>query len=410
MAYIAYITAPYLRYSASVCPGQRSSPVAVVERNTVVSAAPELMAMGVRAGHSRRQAKHVCPEVSFVEQNTDSSQALANMMWDVCAGYTPLVEPVGIDSGFIDITGCGEATSIISAICRKCAEQLGVSLYICVAPTKLVARAGVPDAGAPERIVWIHPESSSDFLASLPVEALWPLGRDALDQLYRLGVSTVAQLRAVPLAELTDQLGEAGLQAHCLSRGVDHSSVRVAYPEASVDYSISFDKPLSAWADVLECIRICAASIGTQLEQAQSSASSVELVIRYANNSDSDPGPTRRRIALRTPASSPRSIESALIRAAQAGMVAPVSSLEARALGLVVPDSMQLPMFTAYPANPAGPGNVGDPGKLRSIDDDGADLTRAIERIRRRFGARSVLMADAIITSRRDRMIAASML
>ena len=152
MAYIAYITAPYLRYSASVCPGQRSSPVAVVERNTVVSAAPELMAMGVRAGHSRRQAKHVCPEVSFVEQNTDSSQALANMMWDVCAGYTPLVEPVGIDSGFIDITGCGEATSIISAICRKCAEQLGVSLYICVAPTKLVARAGVPDAGAPSEL------------------------------------------------------------------------------------------------------------------------------------------------------------------------------------------------------------------------------------------------------------------
>ena len=70
---------------------------------------------------------------------------------------------------------------------------------------------------------------------------------------------------------------------------------------------------------------------------------------------------------------------------------------------------MQLRMFTAYPANPAGPGNVGDPGKLRSIDDDGADLTRAIERIRRRFGARSVLMADSIITSRRDRMIAATM-
>lgn len=428
MTSIAYITAPYLRYLASVRPEQRGAAVAVVERNTVVSAAPELMCMGIRAGHSRRQAKHICPEVVFVEQDTESSQALANTVWDVCAGFTPLVEPAGLDCCFIDITGCGEASSIINLICRRCEEQFGVSLYICVAPTKLVARAGVPDVGSKDRVAWVQPESSSDFLASLPVEALWPLGRDALDQLYRLGVSTVAQLRAVPLSELTNQLGAAGMQAYYLSRGVDHSNVKAAYPEASVNYSMDFDKPLSEWADVLECIRICAASIGNQLEQAQASASCVELVIRYTPDGGNDPGPTRRRITLRTPAGSPRTIEAALTRAAQAGMEAPISSLEARALNLVVPESMQLSMFTAFstvtgrvcprqaggPGSPGNSGNAGSAGRLgggmRDADDEVADLARAVERIRQRFGARSILTADAIITSRRDRMIAASMI
>lgn len=408
MASIAYIAAPYLRYMASVRSEQRGANVAVVERNTVVSADPELMAMGVRTGHSRRRAKHACPGVCFVEQDTDASQALANAVWDVCTDFTPLVEPASLDCGFIDITGCGEATSIIAEVRRRCEEQLKMPLYICVAPTKLVARAGVPGTGAPERTVWIQPESAHDFLASLHVEALWPLGRDALDQLYRLGVSTVAQLRAMPLEELTNQLGGVGFQAYCLSRGIDHSNVRAAYPEASVNYSISFDKPLSAWVDVLECIKICASSIGTQLEQAQSSALCVELVTRHTADDGSEPAPTRRRIALRAPACSQKVIESALVKAAQAGMEAPISSLEARALNLAVSESMQLCMFAAFPET-AGNGPSGA-GRQHDADSEAADLARAIERIRQRFGASSVLTADAIITSRRDRMIAASMI
>ena len=127
---------------SNVKPGNDT--LAVLENNTVVSMSPELAALGVALRASRRQVKHVCPEAMFVQHDKDASLHLAKGAWDICADYTPLVEPSEVNSAFLDITGCGDARSIVAELSRRCAETLGFTPHICVAPTKLVAKAGVP--------------------------------------------------------------------------------------------------------------------------------------------------------------------------------------------------------------------------------------------------------------------------
>jgi len=400
MRYIAYLNLPYLQYCSSVKPEQRGLPLAVLENNTVVSMSPELAALGVALRASRRQVKHVCPEAMFVQHDKDASLHLAKGAWDICADYTPLVEPSEVNSAFLDITGCGDARSIVAELSRRCAETLGFTPHICVAPTKLVAKAGVPPISSEERAAWISPDEVLDFLAPLPVQALWPLSKATLEHLWRLGVNSVAQLRAVPVEELIDQLGEEGLLAHRLSLGIDHSRVQAAYPEPSVSCSFRFDQPLDSWDDMLKCLKICAAQISSELDQAQASTSSVELTVQSAGYADL----VKRRAALRSPASSAQALESALIRAARAATRAsanaPVISLHARATNLSMPAGLQLCMFCPELQ-----------GLAPSDDACHADeLARAIESIRQRFGAKSVLTADAIVRTRRDRMIAASLL
>lgn len=423
MRSIAYISIPYLHYHSflgsehSACNGNcerdgnldgnldgnrdRNSLIAVVERNIVVGTSPTLVDLGVLPGTTRRHARQICPETVFVEHNAKVSAQLARAVWDICADYTPLVEPerLRLNTAFIDVTGCGDARFIVSEISRRALEETGLDLRIGISGTRLTAKAALPSLKAPESIAWVEPGSDADFLAPLPIHSLWPLGAPVLEHLSRLGISTVAQLKVVPLAELTCQLGEAGLEAHQLSLGIDHSQVHAAYPEESIRYSMHFEHPICDRYDLEQCLNICAGHIASELGQRCLHTSWIELSLEFAGGPE-DPGESHlctstKKIAVRPPAESSSAILRALIRAAQGGqgsVLAPISSLSARASGLSKPVSMQLSMF--------------DVGR----ENTEIDLARALNSIRERFGAQSVLTANTMVKSRRDRMIAAAML
>lgn len=72
---------------------------------------------------------------------------------------------------------------------------------------------------------------------------------------------------------------------------------------------------------------------------------------------------------------------------------APITAINVRVGGLVVPEEVQLSIF--------GP-SMAELGK--------AQMGQALQYVRERFGAESVITANMLIVSRRDRMLAESLL
>jgi L-2-hydroxyglutarate oxidase LhgO len=87
-------------------------------------------------------------------------------------------------------------------------------------------------------------------------------------------------------------------------------------------------------------------------------------------------------------------ITRAVIHAAEGRVSGPVSAIRVRASGLVAPAAVQLSIF--------GPAAQPETGQR--------ELEHAIESIREKFGARSVTTANTLVRSRRDRMLAESLL
>ena len=157
-----------------------------------------------------------------------SSNAL--QPWDVCAQLTPLVEPVGANEGFLDLTGCGP----MDGLWRRLQGELG-PLRWGMAGNKMVARIAykcgnkkVPDG------------YEGAFLAPLSLDYL-PFPRGITKELGGLGLITIGQLAAVPPRELQRQFGPLGKDLSQASRGIDHTRVQAAYPPPNIICRRSWD-------------------------------------------------------------------------------------------------------------------------------------------------------------------------
>jgi len=442
MRSIAYIHIPFLHSAAHVLldPNLRGKSFAAVNKNTVIGVSPELFAAGVLPGATRRHARQTCPGAVFVDQEPDAYPRLAGKVWDICYEHTPLVEPIAVDGAFANFTGCGDARAIADSIVSESRDKASLEVRIGLAGNRLTARvaveadvgmgasvgigvgagpnasvgAGVAVVPRSEQVITVVSGSEERFLSKLPVSSLWPLPPDTVDKLVKLGINTVGQLQAVPLSMLTSQLGEAGLAAHLLSRGIDRSPVRATYPEETIECSMSFDFPVCEWPDLEQCLRVCASEIVARLSASGSRAvSCIELELetaqlagaaggvapKRAGNSSGgrdsrSSGPVLKRHYFRRPTDSLQQITRALIHAAEGRVSGPVSAIHVLASGLVAPAAVQLSIF--------GPAAQPEPGQR--------ELEHAIESVREKFGARSVTTANTLVRSRRDRMLAESLL
>ena len=442
MRSIAYIHIPFLHSAAHVLldPNLRGKSFAAVNKNTVIGVSPELFAAGVLPGATRRHARQTCPGAVFVDQEPDAYPRLAGKVWDICYEHTPLVEPIAVDGAFANFTGCGDARAIADSIVSESRDKASLEVRIGLAGNRLTARvaveadvgmgasvgigvgagpnasvgAGVAVVPRSEQVITVVSGSEERFLSKLPVSSLWPLPPDTVDKLVKLGINTVGQLQAVPLSMLTSQLGEAGLAAHLLSRGIDRSPVRATYPEETIECSMSFDFPVCEWPDLEQCLRVCASEIVARLSASGSRAvSCIELELetaqlagaaggvapKRAGNSSGgrdsrSSGPVLKRHYFRRPTDSLQQITRALIHAAEGRVSGPVSAIHVLASGLVAPAAVQLSIF--------GPAAQPEPGQR--------ELEHAIESIREKFGARSVTTANTLVRSRRDHMLAESLL
>src|ERR1700737_2841407 len=102
-------------------PSLRGKPIAV-GGGVVLAASYEAKAFGVRGGMPGRQARELCPQLTFVAGHFEHYQRLGDAAIKVVNDFTPLVERISIDEAFADVAGChlfGPPAEIARAIRRR---------------------------------------------------------------------------------------------------------------------------------------------------------------------------------------------------------------------------------------------------------------------------------------------------
>ena len=77
-------------------PSLRGKPIAV-GGGVVLAASYEAKAFGVRGGMPGRQARELCPQLTFVSGHFKDYQRLGDAAINVIGDFTPLVERISID-------------------------------------------------------------------------------------------------------------------------------------------------------------------------------------------------------------------------------------------------------------------------------------------------------------------------
>ena len=133
------------------------------------------------------------------------------------------------------------AVEIAREIRRRIREELGLTASAGVSYNKFLAKIA-SDARKPDGLCTIHPSQALDFIAELPVEAFWGVGRATAERMHLLGIRTGADLRERSLEQLTRHFGKAGRVFYDFARGVDERPVIYEWVRKSLGCERTFEE------------------------------------------------------------------------------------------------------------------------------------------------------------------------
>src|SRR6202023_69083 len=192
-------------------PSLLGKPIAV-GGGVVLAASYDAKAFGVRGGMPGRQARELCPQLTFVNGHFEHYQRLGDAAIKVVNDFTPLVERISIDEAFADVAGCthlfGPPVQIARAIRHRVRVELGLPISVGVARTKHLAKIA-SQVAKPDGLVVVDPDTELEFLHHLPVELMWGVGPVTRAGLAEIGVLTIGQLAKAPGWSLERLLGPA---------------------------------------------------------------------------------------------------------------------------------------------------------------------------------------------------------
>lgn len=219
------------------------------ERGVVTSASYEARPFGVHSAQPMAAAARLCPHGIFLPVRMARYREVSEAIFGIFHRFTPLVEPLSIDEAFLDVTGSrrlfGRSEQIAREIKRLIREEVGLTASAGIASTKFVAKIA-SDLRKPDGLVIVPHEKTQAFLDPLPITRLWGVGQVTFRALRRLGVSTIGDLRRIPVERLRTEFGKHGEQIHNLSRGIDPRPVEPDRPVKSIGGEETFPADLTS--------------------------------------------------------------------------------------------------------------------------------------------------------------------
>jgi len=379
----------FVQLEVNLRPQLEGKPVVVGgsgRRGVVAAASYEARAYGVFSAMPSVKAKQLCPDLIFLKGNLPLYAKVSQRIMQVMLSYTPDVEQISIDEAFLDVSGCeklfGPPYEIAKQIRADVLKRESVRCSVGVGSTKLIAKLASREAKPiPSKdgvkpglgVCQIAPEEEVAFLHPKPVSALFGVGPATQKVLNRLGVETVGDLAALPVATLVGALGNShGTHVAMLARGIDASPVVSEHVEKSISHEITFPHNLTTTAELNKAMWQLAEKVGTRLRASRYFAKTVTIKVRYG-----DFATTTRRHTIQTATQSTQTIaQEALSLLTREDAKTGVRLLGVGVSGFTAEAPQQL--------------TLDDVGKEPSLE-----LEYAIDAIRARYGSDSIRRAVA---------------
>lgn len=190
-------------------PSLKGVPVIVLSNNDgcAVARSDEAKALGIKMGEPLHliRDKVAAHGIRVFSSNYTLYGDISRRVVAVYEDYTPNVEIYSIDECFLDFSGFKDRVAHAKAMRRDVLRRVGVPVRVGIATTKTLAKCA-NDIAKKNPIFWgvldMTDPSMSDWLLPLvPVGDIWGIGRKTKAKLQGIGITTAADLRAMPLRQ-----------------------------------------------------------------------------------------------------------------------------------------------------------------------------------------------------------------
>jgi DNA polymerase-4 len=255
-------------------------------RGVVSACSYEARVFGVRSAMPISRAYRLCPHGVYLPVHMDKYAHVSTEIMAILGDFTPLVEPVSVDEAFLDLTGTetlwGPPLEAVRQIKARIRAETGLTASAGLAANKFVAKVA-SDLKKPDGLVVVPAGGEAAFLAPLPIERLWGVGKATAKELQALGVTTIGQLQALSPAVITARLGPHGPDLLALAFGRDARPVEPFSPPKSMGAETTFGRDCTDVARLEDTLRGQSERVARELRAENLAACRVTLKLRWAD-------------------------------------------------------------------------------------------------------------------------------
>ena len=255
-------------------------------RGVVSACSYEARVFGVHSAMPISKAYRLCPHGVYLPVDMDKYARVSSEIMVILADFSPLVEPVSVDEAFVDLTGTetlwGPPPEAVRRIKARIRSETWLTASAGLAANKFIAKVA-SELEKPDGLVVVPPGREPEFLAPLPIERLWGVGKATAKELQALGIATIGQLQRVTPRALAARLGPHGPDLLELAFGRDARPVEPFSLPKSMGAETTFGRDCRDVARIEETLRAQSERVARELRAEGLAACRVTLKLRWAD-------------------------------------------------------------------------------------------------------------------------------
>ena len=252
------------------------------KRGVVSTANYEARKYGIHSGMPLKSAHRLCPRASFLPVDYEAYLAASVLFKGVLRQVSPVMEDVGIDEAYLDMTQSDASDEEIARrIKGGIREKTGLTCSIGIAPNKLLAKIA-SDMEKPDGLTVLRSRDVESRLWPLPIRKLYGVGPKTEVLLKGMGIGTIGQLASWPADRLVAQFGRSyGAYLYEASRGIDESPLVTHWEPKSISRETTFQEDVGNWQVIAGTLAELNREVVDELKASGQKARTVTVKIRF---------------------------------------------------------------------------------------------------------------------------------
>jgi len=257
----------------------------ISDRGVVAACSYETRTFGVHSGMPMKLARRLCPEAIVLRGNSGTYTKYSDLITEIIKSEVPAFEKASIDEFYADLSGMDQffgTYKFASELRTKIIRESGLPISLGLSINKIVSKVATGEA-KPNNQIKIDQGYEKQFLAPLSIRKIPMIGNKTGLTLQRLGIKIVSDLQKLPEELLLQTLGKIGGVIWRRAQGIDNSPVITYNERKSISTERTFDYDTIDITLFRELLIAMTENLAYQLRRGQKLTSCVSVKIRYAD-------------------------------------------------------------------------------------------------------------------------------
>jgi DNA polymerase IV len=257
------------------------------KRGVVSAACYIARTFGVRSAMPMFKALALCPQAVVVRPDMAKYVRVGREVRRAMQALTPLVEPLSIDEAFLDLSGTERVHGMIPAkvlarFAREVERDIGITVSVGLSCNKFLAKIA-SDLDKPRGFAVLDQDEARMLLADKPVGFIFGVGPATQERLANRGFRNIADLQRADEIELMKQFPTEGRRLWRLARGIDDRRVVADRGAKTISSETTFETDIKDFATLEKLLWRLSEKTSARLKAGELAGHTITLKLKTAD-------------------------------------------------------------------------------------------------------------------------------